>query len=755
MYEFPNREYIRKEQSDFGWDWGPAFAPAGIWQPAYIVQLPSENAYIRNTLVDIYREGQHNFFPPDQSKDWILNASVDYIGSLTSGSAVDYTISDANGSTLRSGRLSNITSDEGRITGSTTVPDGAVELWWPVGYGQQQLYNLTLNIVTSSNKTVTSTTKRIGFRTIFNNQTPISQEQLDQGVAPGNNWHFEINGHELYAKGSNFIPPDPFWPTVTESRLRLLFDSVVDGNQNMLRVWSSGAYSPDFMYDLADEMGILLWSEFEFGCALYSINEEFLENVAHEVEYQVRRVNHHPSMAYWAGGNELENLELQVANNTAPEEYPRLLAEYETLFLDTIVPIVLGNTKSISYSPSSTTNGWLSLDFSKVQPMTQRYKNATEGEIYGNTDYYNYNYKQLGNLSRYPVGRFANEFGYHSMPSLQSWQQAVAPEDLHFNSSVVMLRNHHPPAGGMSTDNFRNASQGQGEMTMAAQEWYPVPDKIDSLANFSAWCHTTQIFQADFYKSQIEFYRRGSALPERQLGSLYWQLEDQWQAPTWASIEYDGRWKVLHYIAKDIYSPVVISAFRNVTNNDFDIWVISDLWSSISASVSLAWYGWSGNTLDISMDVASNVTVGAINGTKILSSNLDTLLKGYESADAVLRMDVSAQGFLPNTNTTQTFAHTNWFHPAALSRANLKDPGLELSTNDNSFAVKATSGVAAFVWLDYPGGAVLNFEDNGFWLAAGEEKEIGYKVKSDTTDGEWKDAVTVRSLWNNTLAEGY
>ena len=385
LYEFPNREFIRKEQSDFGWDWGPAFAPAGIWQPAYVVQIPQQSVYIRNTLVDIYREGQHNFFAPDQTKDWILNASMDYLGSLPSGAALEYKISDASGETLRSGSLSNVTCEDGRITGSTSVPDGAVELWWPVGYGNQQLYNLTLSVVDGQHTTVATVEKRIGFRTIFNNQTPISQEQLEKGVAPGNNWHFEINGRELYAKGSNFIPPDPFWPTVTESRLRLLFDSVIDGNQNMLRVWSSGAYSPDFMYDLADEMGILLWSEFEFGCALYPVNEEFLGNVAHEVEYQVRRINHHPSLAYWAGGNELENLELPTVNKTAPEEYPRYLEEYETLFLDTIVPIVLGNTRSISYSPSSTTNGWLSLDFSKVQPITQRYEDLVEGSIYGDT----------------------------------------------------------------------------------------------------------------------------------------------------------------------------------------------------------------------------------------------------------------------------------------------------------------------------------------------------------------------------------
>jgi beta-mannosidase len=337
------------------------------------------------------------------------------------------------------------------------------------------------------------------------------------------------------------------------------------------------------------------------------------------------------------------------------------------------------------------------------------------------------------------------------MPSLQSWQQAVDPADLHFNSSVVMLRDHHPPAGGMSTSNFANASIGQGQMTVSAQTWYPVPNKTDSVANFSAWCHTTQIFQADFYKAQIEFYRRGSALRERQLGSLYWQLEDQWQAPTWAGIEYDGRWKVLHYVAKDIYEPVIISAFINTTTEEFEVWVVSDLWKSISASVNLTWYDWTGQKLDIKTTSSKNVTVGAINGTNVLTSNLNTLLSGHDLKDSLLVMDVTTRGTLPNSNITQTFTHKNWFHAAPLSTSSLADPGLELSHSNatSTFTVKASKAVAAWVWLDYPSGAVLNFDSNAFWLLPGESREVGYTVKSDTTGGKWVKGVTVRSLWDN------
>lgn len=342
--------------------------------------------HIRNSDFDIYREGQLNLIPPDQTKDWVLNASLDYFGSLPMDASLQYTLNDSCGKTIAHGPLEHVNFTHSTITGSAVIPSDAVELWWPNGMGSHPLYNLTVDLITNDHCPLASVTKRTGFRTIVLNEFPISQAQLDQGIAPGNNWHFEINGHEFYAKGSNFIPPDAFWPRVNVDRMAQLFDSVVAGNQNMLRVWASGAYSPDFLYDLADERGILLWSEFEFGDALYPVNVDFLENVRQEAEYNVRRVNHHPSLALWAGGNELENLELILVNNSAPEQLARYTAEYEKLFLDTLVPVVFGNSRSISYTPSSTSNGWQSLNFSNPIPIVERYYNLTPGSVYGETE---------------------------------------------------------------------------------------------------------------------------------------------------------------------------------------------------------------------------------------------------------------------------------------------------------------------------------------------------------------------------------
>ncbi|KAI9723828.1 MAG: hypothetical protein M1828_004078 [Chrysothrix sp. TS-e1954] len=761
VYEFPNRWFMRKEQSDFGWDWGPAFAPAGPWLPGYVIQFGSSEAYVRNALVDVYKKGQMNNMPPDQSQPWMVNASLDYIGTLPSGARMTYTLKDPSDSnkTVSSGSMTKVNMTDNAINGLVSISNDLVKMWWPNGLGDQNLYYMTLSIADSANKTITTATRRIGFRTIVLNEDVVTDEQMAKGIAPGNNWHFEVNGHVFFAKGSNFIPPDAFWPRVTQERMKTLFDSVIEGNQNMLRVWASGAYSPDFMYSLADEMGILLWSEFEFGDSLYPVNQEFLDNVYEEANYQVRRVNYHPSLAFWAGGNELENLELSLVNNSSPSSYTKLKAQYEQLFLTTLFPAVFENTHSISYAPSSTSNGYISLNFTDAPYFRERYNDLVSGSVYGETDYYDYDATIAFDTSNYPVGRFSNEFGFHSMPSLQTWQQALDPADLHFNSSTIVLRNHHNPPGGLNTSNYANSSEGMAQMTEAVQLWYPTPNKTDSVGNFSAWCHATQIFQADYYTSQIQFYRRGSGLPQRTLGSLYWQLEDIWQAPTWAGIEYDGRWKVLHYRAKDAYRNVVVHPFFNRSTGILDVYVTSDLWAATTGTLDALWYDWSGAELP-QMDMTAGVQgrsfdVGPINSTRVYSRNVSSLLATSHNSpdDALLRLNISATGPLPNTAGNQTFTHEAWFHPASLAEARLVDPGLQFDVGESSLVVQATQGVASWVWVDYPGGAVVAFEDNGFWLGKGERRTLGWTVKSDDTDGGWKGGIKVTSLWDSTLSD--
>ncbi|PLN77271.1 beta-mannosidase mndA [Aspergillus taichungensis] len=752
-YEYPNRWWMRKEQSDFGWDWGPAFSPAGPWKPARIVQLDKpESIYVLNTDLDIYRKGQINYLPPDQTQPWVVNASIDFVGTLPKNPSMAIEMKDHEaGSVVLSQNLHNVVISGSSVTGVTVLDKSEPKLWWPSGLGDQNLYHITITVSGGHEDPVARVTKRTGFRTIFLNQRNITDAQLAQGVAPGANWHFEVNGREFYAKGSNIIPPDAFWPRVTEEKMTRLFDAVVAGNQNMLRVWSSGAYLHDFIYDLADERGILLWSEFEFSDALYPVHDAFLENVAAEVVYNVRRVNHHPSLALWAGGNEIESLMLPMVHDADPKGYTKYVGEYEKLYISLILPLVYQNTRSISYSPSSTTEGYLSIDLSAPVPMAERYDNKTAGSYYGDTDHYDYDTSVSFNYYTYPVGRFANEFGFHSMPSVQTWQQAVAPEDLHFNSSVVVLRNHHYVVGSLDTDNYANSSRGMGEMTMGVERYYPIPSNPDPIANFSAWCHATQIFQADMYKSQIQFYRRGSGMPERQLGSLYWQLEDIWQAPSWAGIEYGGRWKVLHYVARDIYQPIIVSPFWNYTTGDLSIYVTSDLWKTATGTVNLNWLDLSGRSLASNADTPSSVsfTVGALNTTKIYSTNIKDLSLS-DVKNSILLLSLNGKGQLPNSENTVSFSHFNHFTPVFPKELALVDPKVKVSFNVDAkkFTVEAQAGISLYTWLTHPEGVVGYFEENAFVLIPGQKKTVGFVVQEDRTGGKWTQGVTVQSLWD-------
>lgn len=754
--EFQGKIYMRKEQSDFGWDWGPSMAPSGPWRPAYFVQrILGDPVYIHNTLIDIYRDGQMNNMAPDQSQPWVFNASIDFLGALPKDTRLHLSLIDSEGETVENVPLGHVTRSNNTITGSTVI-DKPVELWWPNGLGTQSLYNATVSIESPCWKAPATVTKRLGFRTIVLNLGPITEEQSAAGIAPGANWHFEINGHELYAKGSNLVPPDVFWPRVNETKMRELFELVIQGNQNMLRVWSSGAYLSDEIYDLADEMGILLWSEFEFSDAEYPVLTDFLENYEAEAYYNVRRVNHHPSLALWAGGNELEAIILAYFYYPGP-----VLEGYERVFAELLIKCVYANSRSISYIPSSTYHGYLDLDFDSVRPQTPRYNNKSgDDALYSDTDSYNYDGSQAFNLSSYSVGRFANEFGLISMPSIQSWREAIPEDEFSLDSPGVLHHNRHIPFGGGGDPDELSAA-GIAEMTNAVKLWYPEPAAQDPIANFSSWAWSTQVFQADKYASEIAFYRRGSGKRERQLGALFWQLNDLWVAPTWASIEANGRPKVTYYATKDIFKPVIVRPFFDQDADVLEVWVISDAWESVSGEVTLSWIDWKGDDLTYHSLLNSKISapgqftipfqVGPINATRVITySDVSKLFPNDDAAaDALLSLSVSAKERV----------HSSYFHVAPLKEAALRDPVLKLevgdevdSSNGVSFTVSATEAVAAWVWLDWPSTVKGYFDDDAFWLGKGESKTVYFKVWNDWTgDGSWVHEVTVRSMWNNTL----
>ncbi|KAF9455372.1 glycoside hydrolase superfamily [Collybia nuda] len=473
-FEYPIAyRWTRKTASDFGWDWGPAFVPSGIHKRAYFVSLSSkegaafqpskedtlqpqellnpndsennipgapssrpkanilgasDEVFVEEFSVDIYKVGQSFSVPPDQNADWAVNVTL----ALRSGQKIPPGLLTLSFPELNT-KSTPFTVPSIPVSSKTpywisvvwTIPDALPQRWYPHNLGTPKLYNLSikLDIPKPSDElhariSILNLTTTTGFRTIELIQSPYSRGDVEgRGVTPGDQWHFEVNGKAFYSLGTNIIPFDPFYARITTDKVRWILESAVRSGQNMVRVWGGGAYQPssadvagggyDF-YSICDELGILAWSELIFSDTMYGINDFMLETIEPEVRQNVRRINRHPSNAQWAGGNEIEGIAI-FDNNSFPNGH-RYFNEassiFVTLFQDFLHDIVVSETKSVPYTDCSTTKGVLSLD-----PYVLRFNNGTAGEIYGNTEHFNYDASQAFDYSTYPQARFVNEFG--------------------------------------------------------------------------------------------------------------------------------------------------------------------------------------------------------------------------------------------------------------------------------------------------------------------------------------------------------
>ncbi|KAI0644693.1 glycoside hydrolase family 2 protein [Trametes meyenii] len=774
------RAFIRKIASDFGWDWGPAFAPAGVFKPAFLVTLsegsedktsasgspPAEHPllvsqsgglFIEESALEVNKVGQNPNVRPDDSADWNVNVTL-AVRSLRADPnptlIIDIPELNITSGPLKVSSIPAASNTTTFVSTAFTIPNGVPQRWYPHNLGTPKLYNFTVTLSVSG--VPVSYTTRSGFRTVYLAQTPYSQEDVEQlGITPGDQWHFEVNGKAIYSKGSNLTPFDPFYPRISTDKVRWVIESAIKSGQNMLRVWGGGIYQPsdeltggyDF-YSICDELGMLVWSELGFSDTTYPTNDFFLESVEREVRQNVRRIKKHPSNVQWAGGNEIEPLILLAdAFLNLPQ---RFLDEFLLIFQDFLHDIVMQEQSSVAYTDCSTTTGVLSLE-----PYVLRLGNLTAGHIYGNTELYNNDTTQSFNQSIYPVARFVNEFGFHSMPSIYSWEEALeSPTDFAFNSTVVVSRDHHPPALGLVWPN-PNAPQGQREMTLGVERWLPRP--VDSATNpngtFAQWCYSTQVFQSLYMSSEIAFYRRGAGRGERNLGALIWQLNDVWQGVSWSAIEYSGRWKVMQYALSNIFTPVMAFPFWIPEREELEIAVSSDRWDAVQGSVQLTWYDWSGRTLNTS---SYPFAVPSLNSTVVhQAQGLGNILPaGSNASDVWAHLNLTAE--VDGQNAT----HEQYFVPISLANANLVDSVIKITPGDNStFTLSAQGGVAPFTWMDHPAGTVGYFVDdvsgkplNGFYLIPGQDRTLRFvqsAALSKVAEPSPEDFV-VRSLWNNT-----
>lgn len=529
----------RKAPFHYGWDWGPRLVTCGIWKN---VKLQVWNDF---TIESLYVK------PVNITTD---RADYNAIVEIEGDSVEDVTIELRVDNQLQS--LQRVFSED-LVHQVIEIPFSIhqPELWWTNGLGGQKLYNIEVRIVCKDivNESVA---KRIGVRTL---------ELVQEKDAVGRSFLFKLNGVPVFMKGANYIPSDIFVTKNTLENYQRVIQDAINANMNMLRIWGGAIYENDELYDLMDEYGLLAWNDFMFACNVQPNDNEHLENIRKEAEYNVKRLRNHPSIALWCGNN--ENLSAWFdwgwSKNYSDTDRAILWDVYQKLYYQILSDAVEKFHPEISYWPSS----------------PQAYGNKVPDRLSGDEHDWSV-WFGLKPFSAYNenIPRFVSEYGIQSFPEIKTIKAFANEEDMEYQSEIMEHRQRSYQHGGKMN--------GNGMMKLYIDMYYKSPE------NFESFVYLSQLMQAEGVKIAIESHRRN--MPHC-MGTLYWQINDCWPTMSWASVDYFGRWKALHYFIKKVYHPTYPIIFRNHAN--IEVFVVNDKMLSERAEIKVMLCDFAGKTL--------------------------------------------------------------------------------------------------------------------------------------------------------------
>ncbi|MBS1182208.1 MAG: glycosyl hydrolase family 2, sugar binding domain protein [Proteobacteria bacterium] len=520
MQPIPHINLLRKVQCHAGWDWNIAMMPFGLYGDIRLerADLPAI-AYV-----------QHR-----QRHDAATGAvEVDVEVRIEAKTAGEELLTVELGEEKTS---LQVTCSAGTSVVITTLTIERPRLWWPVGSGEQPLYDLTVTVGGNAHR------QRIGLRRL---EVVTKRDEIGVPLT------VRINGLDLFCRGANWIPGDALPSRITPDTVRPLLEDAAAVGMNMLRVWGGGQYEPDWFYDLCDELGILVWQDMMFGCALYPADDAFLADVDREIEHQVRRMSHHASIALYCGDNEV--IGALTWFEVARKNRDRYLVAYDRLNRTMELAVHRADPDRLFW-PSSPSKG----------PMD--FGDAWKAE--GSGDQHMWDVWHAGkSFSAYREvrPRFASEFGFQSFVSLPTLRRYIDEEDLDIASPAMEL--HQKNAGG------------NARIVETISRYFRFPK------NFENVVYLSQVQQGLAMKTGIDFWR--SIKPEC-MGALYWQLNDTYPVASWSSIEYGGRWKLMHSMAKRFFAPINVVAIPSADGATVGLFAINDTPSEVVVAGQAFW----------------------------------------------------------------------------------------------------------------------------------------------------------------------
>jgi len=577
----------------------------------------------------------------------------------------------------------HLTPVANRFPINITIPHP--RLWWPNGLGAHPLYTFRARLLING-KLVDEASSRTGLRSL-----ELRQQRDDAGES----FTFVINGVPVFAKGGNWIPADSFPSRITKEKYRQLLESVRDTSMNMLRVWGGGIYESDDFYELCDEMGILVWQDFMFGCSLYPADEAFLENVRQEAVDNVKHLRNHPSIAIWVGNNEIESGWFHWGWK---EKLPaKLWDDYLKIFYGVLPEVCKSLDPARPYWPSSPSSNL------QDDPESQKMGDVHYWQVWHASAPFTDYEKQSP--------RFMSEYGFQSFPQLETVATYTEPGDRDVSSPVMMTHQRHPRGNQLIREYMLRE--------------YPEPK------DFESFLYVSQVLQAEGIKIGAEHLRR---IMPHNMGSLFWQIDDCWPVASWSSIDYTGRWKALQYYARRFYNEILISPHEE--NGQLDFYVVSDRLQSTAAQLKVSLLDFQGRTL---WNQEREIQVAALTSKSYGGIPVDELLAGKDPKSVFLFAELSVGG--------KTVSRNEHFFQAY---KNLLLPPPQISTA----AVRTTMGfritlssdkLARAVYLSAPNYAGF-FVDNYFDLVPGRKVEVEFRARGVAGLADFRQHLIVRSL---------
>ncbi|KAL0577728.1 hypothetical protein V5O48_004277 [Marasmius crinis-equi] len=660
-----SRLHVRKAQYNYGWDWGPVLMTVGPWKPVSLQVYQN-----RITEVDVRSNVSSKL-------DVQTSIGIEFLEKASGTASV--VLKGPDGAVVASD--SNISTSNGHSHVSFSFKAGEVQLWYPVGYGKQPLYTVEVEIADESGAVLDKKTKKISFRRVS-----VVQESLID--APGLTFLFEINNIRIFCGGSNWIPADSFLTTVTPDRYQAWLQLLVDGNQNMVRVWGGGIYEYDIFYDICDELGILVWQDFMFGCGQYPAYDSFLKLVQEEAEQNVKRLRHHPSVVIFAGNNEdyqlaeSEKLELDYADETSDFRKTNFPARH---IYERLLPAVVEKHSNIHYHRSSPYSG-------QGKVTTDRnFGDLHQWNVWHGTQEPWHNWDILS-------GRFVSEFGMQGYPNIRTVDQWLgdAKEERYPQSRT---NNNHNKASGFER----------------RIELYLV-ENFKHTFDMDDYVYYTQVMQAECLAAAYRLWRRNWAGKGKEYtaGALVWQINDCWPVTSWAIVDYWLRPKPAYFsIAREL-RPYTVGMTRKDKIDypddrraaNFVIDTVLEIWGTNSTLEEKQ------TTLEVtSFDLHSDwtdswkesVTLSPNSSTELHKGTLPGQPARHKHSEVPKNIVVSAR--LLDADGTILGRYANWPEPFKFIKfPNVKEVGLkaEVSADGESVVLSSKKPVKGIV-LDVDG----------------------------------------------------